>query len=176
VGAAFALEVGGDPMKKLRALLAILLGTAVVVTAAPAASSGTTLPVTFFCSQSPKECVGHGVLGPLSALYESTPTETVGVVCVRNFLGACGLAHAILVIEPGLVGVGGDSRFLNTGVGGTVLANRTLTLAVINTDLFGRSYTVLVGAGGGVAGVVVLAPHVRKCLLMQGTTITAPNC
>jgi hypothetical protein len=163
-------------MKKLRALLVILLGTAAVVTAAPAASSGTTLPVTFYCTHSPKACVGAGALGPLTALYVSGPSETFGVVCVRSFFNQCGLADGVLIVEPGLVGVGGGSEFLNSFVGAGLVATRTLTLTVVEADLFGRYYAVAVDAGGGVTGVIVVVPHVRKCLLIQGTTITAPTC
>lgn len=163
-------------MKKVRALLAILLGTAVVVTAAPAASSATTLPVFFACTQTPRACIGAGSLGPISALYVSGPSETIGVVCVRSLFHPCGLADGILVVEPGLVGVAAGSDFLGTGAGGVLVATRTVTLTLLGADLFGRSYTLGVGTSDGVTGVIVVAPHVRRCLVIVGTTITAPRC
>jgi hypothetical protein len=163
-------------MKKVRALLAVLLGTAAVVSAAPAVSSATTLPVVFTCSHSPKQCVGAGALGPLRAGYVSSPTETVGVVCVNSLFRTCGLADAVLIVEPGLVGVAAGSEFLNTGVGGFVVATRTVTLTLLETDLFGRSSTVLVEASGGIAGVVVLVPGVRRCLVIVSSKVEAVVC
>jgi hypothetical protein len=163
-------------MKKLRALLVILLGTAAVVTAVPAASSATTPSVFFTCTHTPKACVGAGALGPISALYVSTPAETVGLVCVSSVFHRCGLADALLVVEPGLVGVAADSDFLHVSGLAEVVATRTVTFTLLKVGLLGSSYTLGVGASGGAAGVIVLTPHVRRCLLITGTTITAPLC
>jgi hypothetical protein len=132
--------------------------------------------VVFACTHTPQACVGAGAFGPLEAVYVSTPDFTVGEVCVHSFFHHCGVLDSILAIEPGAVGVAAYSHLLHTGVGGGVLATRTLTLTVLGVGLFGSSYTVGVGAGGGVTGVIVLTPHVHRCLLIVGTTITAPPC
>jgi hypothetical protein len=163
-------------MKKVRALLVILLGTAAVATAAPAASSATTLPVVFTCTQTPKACFGAGVLGPISALYFSSPSETVGALCINSFFHRCGLLDAVLVVEPGLVGVAADSEFLHIGVLGELIATRKVTFTLLSVGLLGSSYTLGVKTSDGRTGVIVVVPHVRKCLVINGTTISAVRC
>jgi hypothetical protein len=156
-------------MRKMRMLVASVLGAVCVVAAVPANSStALTESLIITCHQNPSSCTAVGELGTLFGETYLSPRGDIAFVCIGRFLFGCDVANAALEIDPSLIF--GGALVLGTG-GILTIAPRYVRLLLLS-----HSYSVDLVANNGAEGVIILTPGVHKCLLINGLTISAPPC
>jgi hypothetical protein len=134
--------------------------------AATASADGLTVSCTF------NTCNAAGQLGTLQGGTVLTPTGGEGFICVAGgpYGGPCGEASGALVFNPNIIFAGGH---IGTAFGNLVI---TPTLVGGGLSFANGGPTVLLTASNGAVGTAVISPGFRKCVVIQGGTITTPPC
>jgi hypothetical protein len=154
-------------MRKTVRLLAATALAAACFAGAEASSASAADGLTVSCTFN--ACSASGQLGTLSGAGVLTPSGGFGIICVANNQGPCSEANALLVFQPN--GIFGSGR-LGTASGG-VLITPSFSFGALGFD---NGPVLELTASNGAIGTAVLSPGFRKCVVIQGLTITTPPC
>jgi len=158
-------------MKKLRIVVASMVGAACLVGTVPASTAGTITagPLTITCQQNPSYCYVVGQSGPIVGEAVASPRGDAVILCVSK-LFFCDQALGYVVVQPYVIFAEGGIA----GLGGAqlVIAARFVRL-ILGTS---GGYLVQLVANNGAEGLILITPGVHKCLVINGLTISAPPC